>query len=168
MSNNVKNKVIIRTDRKQATQILAYIVSALSLVMCGMVCAGSYFLYQKEFVSVGICVAVLVGCGVFLAYANTAYTWVIGGILERRCGHLVYEYSEIVDLLGRSKCTYTMKDIKKVVVGKRYTKVYGKSSFKGFIGKTKDVKKFTIYDCSQEAVQFLKDNLSSSVVFKES
>lgn len=167
MANNVKNRIIIRTDRKQATQVLAYMVSALSLVLVGMFCAEGYFIYKKEYMNVGICALIfLLVCG-FLIYANTAYTWVIGGTLERRCGHLVYEYSEIVDLLGRSKCTYTMKDIKKVVVGKRYTKVYGTSTFKGFIGKTKTVKKFTIYDCSPEAVKFLKDNLSSSVVFKE-
>lgn len=167
MSNNVKNKVFIKSDRKQATQVLAYIVSALSLVLCGLALGGAYFLYRKEITNVIVCGVVCILICAFLVYANTAYTWVIGGILERRCGHLIYEYGEIVDLLGRSKCTYTMKDIKKVVVGKRYTKVYGTSNFKGFIGKTKTVKKFTIYDCTSDAVQFLKDNLSSSVVFKE-
>lgn len=162
-----KKKVFIKTNKKIASSVIAYSSALIFVLIVASVVASAYLVYKKSYAISGLLI-ILAGLGVStLVYWNNTYTWVLGGTLERRCGLLVYEYMEVVDALGRSKCTYTMKNIKKVVVGKRYLKVYGKTRYKGVIGKEKYVKKFIVYDYSKEALEFLKDNLPSSVVFKE-
>jgi len=162
LSSNIKNKVYIKSVRPVAENWMAYFVSVVSVILFVLLVFSLYGGIVSNYIMLCVCLlGSLVSIGTLL-YFNNKYTWTLGATLGRSRDGIVYEYMEIIDMMGKKKCTHILRKVSKVRIGKRHIKVYGNIEFKGIVGKSKTKNKIIIYDYTQESIDFLKDNLPES------
>lgn len=146
-----KELKIIDARRPSAPKWLGYIVAFLFL---GILILGILtVVYWKQGVSAYLLGGTFTGI-VALEVINWSFSWVRYQKLYIYNDKLVYNYQECVDFLGNDMTDVTIFHVDRIHKGLRHLVVYGDFEIKEPMRKTRAVKKFKVFDYTDDTYNF--------------
>lgn len=142
--------------RKSANVALCWIIWAMFCVCMLSLIYGivQFFIMGGKLeglVAFGVCILVY---GV-MKLIDISHCWVKYQQFNKRNGILIYEYANVLGIMGNTKNIATITKIDSIKKGWRHLKVYGDVSLKEPMRKTKKCKYVSIFDYTDETYDYL-------------
>lgn len=143
----------IKSKKRPAPRFIPYLCALLYVVIavCVIACIVTHLLWLLTIAGVVI---------LCLFIISKLFSWYLHAELSKKGGKILYEITDIVDMMGSSKTTYHLQEVTSLT--KKGTKGYlvGTFSLKEPFKKPTTVKKMIIQDISDEAIIFIKEEFS--------
>ena len=145
--------MVISSEKKTVSNFMPYLCAFFYVVVA--VCIILSLCHPE---SILICSIVGIPISIFLLVVGIKFSWYICAELKESDKGIIYEITEVLDMMGNQKTRYTIRKVSGVVVKKSKLIITGDITCKEPMCKEKSVKKLVIKDYNEKVLNFFKNS----------